>query len=191
MTTQQELLDHLNSGEPLDPQTDVGQKMFELSAVGRATAARMNREAMTDEEARAIFAELTDKPAPESFRVFFPFTTDFGLNIEVGEDVFINAGCRFQDQGGITIGDGALIGHNVVIATLNHDLDPARRAIMHPLPVRIGAHAWIGSGAIILPGITIGEGAVVGAGSIVTKDVPPATVVVGNPARVVKKIEEN
>lgn len=190
MIEQQECLDRMRAGESVDPAEDLGAKMLELSARGRAIVARMNREAVTDEQAREFFAELTGRQVPDSFQVFLPFTSDFGLNIEVGPDVFINAGCRFQDQGGIIIGAGALIGHNVVIATLNHDLDPAKRAIMHPAPVYIGARAWIGSGSIILPGVTVGEGAVVGAGSVVTKDVPPFTVVVGSPARVVKTIEE-
>ena len=102
--------------------------------------------------------------------------------------MFINSGCRFQDQGGITIGDCSLIGHNVVIATLNHDLNPERRGSLIPSPVKIGSRVWIGAGAIILPGVTIGDNSVVGAGSVVTKNIPANTVAVGSPARVVKTI---
>lgn len=189
MVTEKECLGHMSAGLPVDPATEIGQKMFELSARGRALVARMNREATDDEQAREFFAELTGGEVPASFRVFLPFTADFGRSIRVGEDVFINAGCRFQDQGGITLGDGVLIGHNVIISTLNHDMDPARRAIMHPRPVKIGPRAWIGSGAIILPGVTIGEGAVVGAGSVVTRDVAPLAVVVGSPARQIRTID--
>ena len=95
-----------------------------------------------------------------------------------------------QDQVGITIGNGSLIGHHVVLATLNHDLDADRRQDLLPKPIHIGERVWIGSGAVILAGVTIGEGAVVAAGAVVTKDVPAYTVVGGVPAKVIKKIRE-
>lgn len=137
---------------------------------------------------RALIARLTGAPVDGTVTVFPPFHTDFGRNTRIGRNVFINMGCKFQDQGGLTIGDGALIGHNVVIATLNHDLDPARRADVVPAPVVIGDDAWIGSNATILPGVTIGDGAVVAAASVVTRDVPAGTVVVGSPARVIRRV---
>ena len=115
-------------------------------------------------------------------------TADFGRNLRLGERVFINSGCRFQDQGGITVGDDCLIGHDVVMATLNHDMDPSRRADLHPAPIVVGNQVWIGAKATVLPGVTIGEDAVVGAGSVVTKDVPAGTVVVGSTARVVREV---
>ena len=110
------------------------------------------------------------------------------LNTHLDEGVFINAGCRFQDQGGIYIGDRALIGRNCVIATLNHDMDPAKRANLIPAPVRIGADAWFGSNVTVLPGVTIGEGAVVAAGAVVTRDVAPCTMVGGVPAKLIKEL---
>ncbi|MFT3971683.1 MAG: DapH/DapD/GlmU-related protein [Micropruina sp.] len=137
---------------------------------------------------RALLARLTGAPIDDTVTLFPPFHTDFGRNIRIGRNVFINMGCKFQDQGGLTIGDGALIGHNVVIATLNHDLDPARRADVVPAPVVIGKDVWIGSNATILPGVTIGDGAVVAAASVVTRDVPAGTVVVGSPARVARRV---
>ena len=91
-------------------------------------------------------------------------------------------GCKFQDQGGITIDEGALIGHNVVLATINHDLDPAKRQSMSYAPIHIGKNVWIGANATVLAGVTIGDGAV-------TKDVEPNTIVGGVPAKVIKKIE--
>lgn len=97
-------------------------------------------------------------------------------------------GCKFQDQGGIFIGDGSLIGHNVVLATLNHAMDPEDRATMIPAPIHIGKRVWIGANATVLPGVTIGDGAIVAAGAVVTKDVPENTVVGGVPARVMRKI---
>ena len=119
---------------------------------------------------------------------FPPLTADFGRNLRRGERVCINSGCRFQDQGGITVGDDCLIGHDVVMATLNHDMDPSRRADLHPAPIVVGNRVWIGAKATVLPGVTIGEDAVVGAGSVVTTDVPAGTVVVGSPARVVREV---
>ena len=105
------------------------------------------------------------------------------MNLVLGERVFINSGCRFQDQGGIRIGDDALIGHNVVLASLNHDLDPERRATTIPQPIVIGDRAWIGANATVLAGVTIGDNSVVAAGAVVTKDVAPNTIVGGVPAR--------
>ena len=102
--------------------------------------------------------------------------------------MFINSGCKFQDQGGITIGDDVLIGQNAVIATLNHAMDPARRGDMIPAPVRIGNQVWLGANVTLLPGVTVGDGAVVAAGAVVTKDVPPRTIVAGVPAKVIKEI---
>lgn len=121
--------------------------------------------------------------------MFPPFYTDYGKNISVGKNVFINSGCCFQDQGGITIGDVALIGHNVVLATLNHDIDPRKRSTMHPAPIVIENNVWIGANATVVPGVTIGDGTVIAAGTVVSKDVP-ANVIVGDvPAKIIKKIE--
>ena len=144
----------------------------------------------TPEELREIMGRLIGKKVDGSFRMFPPFYTDFGKNITIGKDVFINSGCHFQDQGGIEIGDGALIGHNVVLATINHDLNPKGNRKNHYAPIRIGAHVWIGSNATILPGVTIGDHAVVAAGAVVTRDVPAMTVVGGVPAKVLKVIRE-
>ena len=144
----------------------------------------------TPEELREIMGRLIGKKVDRSFRMFPPFYTDFGKNITIGKDVFINSGCHFQDQGGIEIGDGALIGHNVVLATINHDLNPKGNRKNHYAPIKVGAHVWIGSNATILPGVTIGDWAVVAAGAVVTRDVPAMTVVGGVPAKVLKVVKE-
>ncbi len=115
-------------------------------------------------------------------------TIQVGKGLRIGRDVFINSGCAFQDQGGITIGDRCLIGHSAVITTLNHDMDPARRGDIHPAPVVLGDDVWLGANVTMLPGVTIGDGAVVGAASTVTKDVPAGAVVVGSPARQVRSV---
>ena len=148
----------------------------------------MNTRYHTPEELRNLMSKLIGKKVDDTFRIFPPFTADFGKNITIGKNVFFNSGCRFQDQGGIVIGDGTLIGHNVVIATIHHDLDPMKERKNHYAPVVIGSHVWIGSNATILPGVTVGEWAVVAAGAVVTKDVEPYTVVGGVPAKFIKRI---
>lgn len=149
----------------------------------------LNTKYHTPEEIRKIIAQLTGKPVDDKFRLFPPFYTDFGKNITFGKDVFINSGCHFQDQGGITIGEGCLIGHNVVLATINHDLMPENNRKNHYAPIHIENHVWIGSNATVLPGVTIGDWAVVAAGAVVTKDVPERTVVGGVPAKIIKTIQ--
>ena len=150
----------------------------------------LNTKYHTPEELREIMGRLIGKQVDRSFRMFPPFYTDFGKNITIGKGVFINSGCHFQDQGGIEIGDGALIGHNVVLATINHDLNPKENRKNHYAAIKIGAHVWIGSNATVLPGVTIGDYAVVAAGAVVTRDVPAMTVVGGVPAKVLKVVKE-
>jgi acetyltransferase-like isoleucine patch superfamily enzyme len=150
----------------------------------------LNTQYHTPEELREIMGRLIGKKLDRSFRMFPPFYTDFGKNITIGKDVFINSGCHFQDQGGIEIGDGVLIGHNVVLATINHDLNPKKNRKNHYAPIKIGTRVWIGSNATILPGVTIGDYAVVAAGAVVTRDVPAMTIVGGVPAKVLKVVQE-
>ena len=172
----------------LEAGSEVGRLMDEAAYAAQCVTARINTGSHTQEELCELFSELTGRAVDKSFKLFPPFYTDFGKNIKVGRNVFINSGCCFQDQGGIEIGDGTLIGHQVVIATLNHDPDPEKRGDMFPRPVKIGAKVWIGSHATLLPGVTVGEGAIVAAGAVVTRDVPPRSVVAGVPARVIKSI---
>lgn len=148
----------------------------------------LNCQYHTPEEIRGIMGRLTGKKIDDSFRLFPPFYTDFGKNITIGKDVFINSGCHFQDQGGITLGDGALIGHNVVLATINHGLAPSENRKNHYAPIKIGSHVWIGSNATVLPGVTVGDWAVIAAGAVVTKDVPAMSVVGGVPAKILKSV---
>ncbi|MDO5536764.1 MAG: DapH/DapD/GlmU-related protein [Desulfovibrionaceae bacterium] len=142
------------------------------------------------DELRALMARITGRPVDKGFGLFPPFYTDFGRNIFLGRNVFINAGCCFQDQGGIYIGDNVLIGHRVVLATINHGLFPARRCENHPAPIHIENNVWIGAGAIVLPGVTIGENAIVAAGAVVAKDAAPGTLVAGVPARQIRKVDD-
>ncbi|MDE7182261.1 MAG: sugar O-acetyltransferase [Clostridia bacterium] len=162
--------------------------MHEAAERSRKITAEINNKFHTAEELRELFSELIGKKVDGKFGLFPPFYADYGQNITVGQNVFINSGCCFQDQGGIEIGDNVLIGQQVVIATLNHDLSPAKRGNMLPAPVKIGNGVWIGAHATILSGVTVGDGAVIAAGAVVNRDVPANTVVGGVPAKVIKNI---
>ena len=164
--------------------------MHEMAERARKITCEINNRFHTAEELRELFSKLIGKNVGENFGLFPPFYADYGQNITVGKNVFINSGCCFQDQGGIEIGNDVLIGQQVVIATLDHDLIPEKRANMMPAPVKIGNQVWIGAHATILSGVTIGNGAVVAAGAVVTKDVPENTVVAGVPAKIIKTIQE-
>ena len=182
-----EFLDYLNNGYEVSAGSDIHKYMTMLSQEAIKITTEINNVHHTPEEIGELFSKLIGKPLTH-FSLFPPFTTDCGKNISLGDGVFINSGCRFQDQGGITIKDKALIGHNVIITTLNHNFNPEKRGNLLPSPVVIGSHAWIGSGSIILPGVTIGDNAVIGAGSVVTKNIPENMIAVGNPARVIKSV---
>ena len=186
----QGFLEHLNSGKPVTGNSEAHLFMHGVSQEALKITAEINHGYHQPEELRALFSKLTGRPVDKSFALFPPFHTDCGKNIHVGKNVFINMGCKFQDQGGIYIGDDTLIGHNVVLATLNHALSPRKRADMIPAPIRIGSKVWIGAGAIVLPGVTIGDGAIVAAGAVVTKDVPENTIVGGVPAKPMRTISE-
>src|SRR5699024_10165110 len=139
-------------------------------------------------QVRDLLAQLTGTTIAESVTVFPPLTSDFGRNLRIGQRVFINSGCRFQDQGGVWIGDDCLIGHNTVFTTLNHHLDPTRRADRRPAGNELGRNGWGAANVTLLPGARIGDDAVVAAASVVTKDVPAGAVVMGSPARVVREV---
>lgn len=186
----QAFLDHMNSGKTIKGGSEAHLCMCALSQEALQRTAELNGAYHTPQEVRRIFSALTGRPVDDTFTLFPPFHTDCGKNIAVGKNVFINSGCKFQDQGGIVIGDGALIGHNVVLATLNHSLAVRDRQDLIPGPIRIGKNAWIGSNVTILPGVTVGDGAVVAAGAVVTKDVPAYTVAGGVPARVLRPLTE-
>lgn len=167
---------------------DIFKFMNEMSDEARRITFQLNTAYHTPEEVRRLLSELFGYTVPASLRVFPPFYTDFGKNISVGENVFINACCHFQDHGGVTLGDGCQIGHNVVFATLNHGLVPEDRAFTYPAPIVLERNVWVGSNATILQGVTIGENAVVAAGAVVTRDVPANTIVGGVPAKFIRKI---
>ena len=183
-------LEHLNSGKPVRGGSEAHLFMHGVSQEALRLTAEINGSYHPPEELRALFSQLIGRPVDESFGLFPPFYTDCGKNIHIGKNVFINMGCKFQDQGGIFIGDGALIGHNVVLATLNHAKSPQNRSSMLPAPIHIGENVWIGANATVLPGVTIGDGAIVAAGAVVTRNIPENTIVGGVPAKVIRTISE-
>lgn len=183
-------LNHLNSGKPVQGGSEAHLFMHGASQEALRITAELNGRYHEPEELRLLFSKLIGKPVDETFMLFPPFYTDFGKNITIGKNVFINMGCKFQDQGGIYIGDGTLIGHNVVLATLNHAMSPKDRGSMIPASIHIGKNVWIGSNATVLPGVTIGDGAIVAAGAVVTKDIPENTLVGGVPAKAIRHISE-
>lgn len=162
--------------------------MHVMSANARRVTMEMNTKFHTNEELVALFSELTGEQVDASFGIFPPFYTDCGRNIHVGKNVFINASCHFQDQGGIYIGDGCLIGHNAMFATINHDEIPEKRGDMYFRPITLGNNVWVGANVTICPGVTVGDGAIIAAGSVVTKDVAANTVVAGVPAQYVRDV---
>lgn len=184
-----DFLEHLNCGKTVIGNSEMHQFMHKVSNEAMKITAELNGRYHEPEEIRTLFSELIGKPVDQSFGLFPPFYTDCGKNITVGKNVFINSGCHFQDQGGITIGDGVLIGHNVVLATLNHDFSPKKRSTLHPAPIVIGENVWIGSNATVVPGVTIGNGSIIAAGAVVTKNVPENVVAGGVPAKIIKILD--
>ena len=182
----QDFLDHVKAGRVIEGGSAAHQFMHGAAQDALRVVTELNGAYRTADEVRALLSELTGKAVADSVTVFPPFYSEFGKNLELGEGVFVNMGCRFQDTGGISIGEGTLIGHGSTLTTLNHAVDPDRRADMVPAPVRIGRKVWLGAAVTVVPGVTIGDGAIVGAGAVVTRDVSPNAVVAGVPARLIR-----
>ena len=184
----EQFLEYMRQGNPAGGGLEAHQWMHRLAEEAMQQTAELNNAYHEPKERRELFSRIIGKPVDDTFSIFPPFYTECGKNISVGKHVFINCCCHFQDQGGIDIGDGTLIGSHVVIATINHGMKEAERKDNFPAPVRIGKNVWIGSHATLLPGVTVGDNAIVAAGAVVTKDVAPNTVVGGVPAREMKEI---
>jgi acetyltransferase-like isoleucine patch superfamily enzyme len=163
-----------------------------LAGVKRAMAitASLNRLTFNDaEEIRSVFSELIGEKVDDSFSLIPPFYATGGENTRVGRNVFINQNCTMYDLGGIDMADDVMIGPNVSLITCGHPIEPSqRRAFVIAKPIVIGRNVWIAAGATIIGGVTVGDNSVIAAGSVVTKDVPPNTLVGGNPARVIRSI---
>lgn len=159
------------------------QKAFEITG-------KLNTSFHNDEQVRSILSELMGYEIDQSTTVKLPFYTDFGKFTRMGKKVFVNLGCTFMDRGGITIEDYVLIGPQVKLITENHAIEPANRNTITSKEIIIKFRVWIGAGATILPGVTIGENSIVAAGAVVTSNVEPNTIVGGVPAKFIKNINE-
>jgi acetyltransferase-like isoleucine patch superfamily enzyme len=164
------------------------------ASVKRAMAitAKLNRLTYDDaDEVRALFSELIGKKVDDSFLLIPPFYATGGPDTRIGRNVFINQNCTFYDLGGLDIADDVMIGPNVSIITSGHPVEPSRRRdFTIAKPIVIERNVWIAARATIIGGVTVGENSVVAAGSVVTRSVPPNTLVGGNPARVMRSIAE-
>ncbi|WP_113924189.1 DapH/DapD/GlmU-related protein [Cognataquiflexum aquatile] len=186
--TSKDIFERLKGGEPIrlnDPE------YFKINEIVNRTLSLVSKlnQSGDIQIIRSTLRDIIGKPIDESTMIFPPFYTNFGRFIHLGKNVFINHACSFLDLGGITLEDHVLIGPQVKLVTENHPLDPTDRRALIGKPIVIKRNAWIGAGATILPGVTIGENAVVAAGAVVSKDVAANTVVGGIPAKFIKNIE--
>ena len=151
----------------------------------------LNAQYYSNEEILQLLEKVTGQTIDSSVKISQPFYSDFGKHITFGKDIFINQNVTFVDLGGITIEDQVLIGPGSSLITVNHLIAPKKRRGIKVEPILIKKNAWLGANVTVLPGVTIGENAIVAADSTVTKDVPDNVIVVGSPAKVVRKIEED
>ncbi|WPV00689.1 DapH/DapD/GlmU-related protein [Mucilaginibacter sp. cycad4] len=182
-----DIFDRLKSGELVELTDPDFFKVNEVVSRTLALSPLLNA-ATSVGEIRERLGEITGTALDKSTAVFAPFYTNFGRFIKLGKNVFINHACSFLDMGGITLEDDVLIGPKVNLITENHPLDPAARRGLICRPILIKRKAWIGAGATILPGVTIGENAVVAAGAVVSRDVPDNSIAGGIPAKIIKTI---
>lgn len=177
------------SGDTISLNDPDYSKLFEVIKKAIKVTAKLNNLVTDDlQEINTVFSELIGKKVDDTFFIIPPFYSDFGENITIGKNVFVNHACTFMDRGGITIEDDVLIGPKVNLITTNHPLNPNERraTISHPIVIKKGA--WIGVGVTILPGVTIGENSIVAAGAVVSKNVPDNCIVGGIPAKILKSL---
>lgn len=182
------ILQRLRTGEPFRKDDPLYAPFSAIVARSIRLCVEMNAQATELDQVRSRLSEIIGTGIDAQTTIFPPFHTNFGRFIQLGKNVFINHACSFLDIGGITIEDDVQIGPHVNLTSENHPLDPAERKTLLLQPIVIKRNAWIGAGATILPGVTVGENAVVAAGAVVSRDVPPNTVVAGVPANVVKTL---
>lgn len=169
--------------------TDMCEGMPEERLRAKKLMKSFNDSEPDDFEGRAVLLQEILKEGKGSW-IEPPFYFCYGKHITIGEGSYVNVNCNFIDDGIIEIGKKVMFGPAVTIATVGHPIDPDMREYMYTAPVSIGDNVWIGAQATICPGVKIGENSVIGAGSVVIHDIPANCVAVGNPCRVVRKIDE-
>lgn len=188
MTDKTDIFKRLRNGEIISSDDPEAYKMREASFATKKLLIQMNSTADPN-EVRSLLSQITGSEIDESITVFTPLHVNYGKHTKISKNVFINFDCIFLDLGGITIDEGVLIAPKVSLLTEGHGISPEQRHALVPKPIHIKKNAWIGAGATILQGVTIGENAVVAAGSVVSKDVPDNVVVGGIPAKIIKEIK--
>lgn len=180
----------MHEGKLIETRSPQFRELFERVKLATRLSSKLSQFSLDDHEAiRAAFEELIGKPVGDPFYLIPPFYTDYGLNITVGRACFIGHECAFTGHAAIDIADEVMIAHKVNLVTAGHPLKPdERRRYLTAAPIRIEHNVWIGAAATVLPGVTIGADAVVAAGAVVTHDVPPATLVAGVPAKVIRSL---
>lgn len=183
----EDVFERLRNGETVLSTDPEAYRLREASFATKKLLVQLNN-ADDAAEIRQLLSKLTDTAIDESVAVFTPLYINYGKHTKIGKNVFINFDCIFLDLGGITIEDNVMIAPRVSLLSEAHPISPNERHSLVPGPIHIKQNAWIGAGATILPGVTIGENSVVAAGAVVSKDVPANTVVGGIPARHIKNI---
>lgn len=181
------IFERLRNGEIISPNDPEAYRMREASFIRKKLVVQMNN-AIEPEEIRNFLSQITGRELDESVTVFTPLHINYGKHTKIGKNVFINFDCVFLDLGGITIEDNVFIAPKVSLLSEGHPTSREDRHSLIPKAIHIKKNAWVGAGATILPGVTIGENAVVAAGAVVSKDVAPNTVVGGVPAKFIKNI---
>jgi acetyltransferase-like isoleucine patch superfamily enzyme len=183
----EDIFERLRNGEAIAANNPEAYKLREASFATKKLLVQLNN-SFDPAEIRDLLSQITGSEIDESVAVCTPLYINYGKNTKIGKNVFINFDCVFLDLGGITIEDGVLIAPKVSLLSEGHPVSQNERQSLLPGPIHIKENAWIGAGATILPGVTIGENAVVAAGAVVSKDVPANTVVGGIPAKFIKSI---
>ncbi|TLD94840.1 sugar O-acetyltransferase [Helicobacter saguini] len=190
-TTNRDVFTRDIEGELVDMNDKECDKIINVINHTMSLTFKLNEKWHTPQKVREIFSEIIGVPLDESAWIIPPFYVDYGRNIRVGRNFFMNQGCTFMDRGGINIGDDVFIAPRVCLTTINHDFHPRRRKATFCKPINIGNRVWIGMNATICPGVNIGDNAIIAAGAVVTKDVPTNVIVGGNPARILKRIKDS
>ena len=182
-----DIFERLKNRETISPEDPQAYKMRDASYVSKKLLVQMNNSS-DPVEIRELLSQITGTEIDQSVAVFTPLYINYGKHTKIGKNVFINFNCTFLDLGGITIDDNVLLAPNVCLLSEGHPISPEERHSLIPRPIHIKKNAWIGAGASILQGVTIGENSIVAAGAVVSKDVPDNSIAGGIPAKVLKSL---